>query len=342
MRVLGGRLATQTDTPAFQTAPATLTCEAAAIQMQTTTARTILVTGATGFIGSALVRALRGGGVRVIAASRRPSASEPPRSDVEWRTCDLLRPETLPAALSGVQVAYYLVHSMGAGGADFVERERRAAEAFARAAAQAGTQRVIYLGGPAPDCAPSAHLQSRLAVGEILRAGTVPCVELRASMVIGNGSVSWQIVRDLAVRLPVMILPKWLASRTRPVALDDVVAALIAAAEMPLPASAWFDLPGPEVMSGRQILERIAYLRGRRILIVEVPVLTPRLSALWLRLVTRADFSLARELVLGMTQDLLPKDDRFWSLVGHTQLMSFDAAARLALVAESPSTAPRN
>lgn len=302
--------------------------------MQTTTARNILVTGASGFIGSALVRALRDGGDRVIATSRRARAPERQGSGVEWRTCDLLRPETLPAALAGVQVAYYLVHSMGAGGVDFVDRERRAAEAFVHAAVQAGTQRVVYLGGPAPASAPSDHLQSRLTVGEILRASPIPTVELRASMVIGNGSVSWQIVRDLAVRLPVMVLPKWLASRTRPVALDDVLAALIAAAEMPLMASAWFDLPGPEVMSGRQILERIAYLRGRRILIVEVPVLTPRLSALWLRLVTRADFSLARELVLGMSQDLLPKDDRFWSLVGHTQLLSFDAAARLALAAE--------
>jgi uncharacterized protein YbjT (DUF2867 family) len=299
------------------------------------TIRNTLVTGATGFIGSALVRALCDRGERVIAASRRPRALERHGSAVEWRTCDLLRPETLPAALSGVQVAYYLVHSMGAGSADFVDRERRAAEAFSRAAANAGVQRIVYLGGPAPLTAPSEHLQSRLAVGEILRAGSVPAVELRASMVIGNGSVSWQIVRDLAVRLPVMVLPRWLESRTRPIALDDVLAALMAAAEMPVPSSAWFDLPGPEIMSGRQILERIASLRGRRILIVEVPVLTPRLSALWLRLVTRADFSLARELVLGMSQDLLPKDDRFWSLVGHTRLLTFDAAARRALDAES-------
>jgi uncharacterized protein YbjT (DUF2867 family) len=154
-------------------------------------------------------------------------------------------------------------------------------------------------------------------------------------MVIGNGSASWQIVRDLAMRLPAMVLPRWLKSRTRPVALDDVVAALIAAAELPLETSAWFDIPGPEIMSGRQILERIAALRGRRILAVEVPMLTPQLSALWLRLVTRTDFALARELVLGLGEDLLPANERFWNLIGHTQLVSFDDAARRALASES-------
>ena len=154
-------------------------------------------------------------------------------------------------------------------------------------------------------------------------------------MVIGYGSASWQIVRDLAMRLPAMVLPRWLKSRTRPVALDDVVTALIAAAELPIELSAWFDIPGPEIMSGRQILERIAALRGRRILAVEVPVLTPQLSALWLRLVTRADFTLARELVLGLSEDLLPRDERFWDLIGHKHLVSFDDAARRALANES-------
>ncbi|HEY3352185.1 MAG TPA: NAD(P)H-binding protein [Polyangia bacterium] len=292
-----------------------------------------LVTGATGFIGRALVPALRARGWRVVAASRRPAAGRS-AAGVEWRTCDLLRPETLDAALAGTRVAYYLVHSMGSGQTGFRALEQRAAAAFVAAAARAGIARIVYLGGPAPRGRPSEHLASRLGVGEILRAGPVPAVELRASMVIGHGSASWQIVRDLAMRLPVMVLPAWLRSRSRPVALDDVIAALAAAAELPPAGSAWFDVPGPEVLSGRQILERIAALRGRRIWALEVPLLTPQLSALWLKLVTRADFTLARELVLGLREDLLPRDDRFWSLIGRDRLVAFDEAARRALATE--------
>jgi uncharacterized protein YbjT (DUF2867 family) len=290
-----------------------------------------LVTGASGFIGRALIPALLARGFRVIATSRRPRAAA---DGVLWRTCDLLAPASLPEAFEGARVAYYLVHSMGGASPDFRQLERKTAEAFVAAAAKAGVERIVYLGGPAPPGVPSEHLRSRLEVGEILRAGPVPVAELRASMVIGHGSASWQIVRDLAVRLPVMVLPKWLASRTRPIALQDVVEALVSAANLPLPHSEWFDLPGPEVMNGQQILERIAELRGRRFLALKVPFLSPRLSALWLRLITRTDFALARELVLGLEQDLLPKDERFWSLIGHTQLMSFDAAARYALASE--------
>jgi uncharacterized protein YbjT (DUF2867 family) len=300
----------------------------------------ILVTGATGFIGRALVPALVARGKQVVAGSRRPEAARD-RTGVEWRTIDLDRPETLPAALAGVQIAYYLVHGMRGGDPNFPQLERMAAEAFAAAAARAGVRRIVYLGGPAPAGNPSPHLASRLAVGEILRSGPVPAVELRASIVIGSAGVSWRIVRDLAMRLPAMVLPRWLRSRTRPVALDDVVAALAAAADLPLAASAWFDLPGPEILTGRQILERIASLQGRRILVIEVPLLSPRLSALWLRVVTRADFAVARELVLGLGGDLLPKDDRFWSLIGHTRLIAFDEAARRALAEEPPEVGLR-
>ena len=295
--------------------------------------RRTLITGATGFIGRALMLALSGRGQQVIAASRGTGQA---RAGVEWRSFDLLRPDTHPAALTGAGVAYYLAHSMGGGHADFRALERRAAEAFVSSAAAAGVERIVYLGGPQPLGPPSEHLRSRLEVGEILRAVPIPTVELRASMVIGNGSASWQIVRDLAMRLPVMVLPRWLRSRTRPVALPDVIVALTAAAELPLERSAWFDLPGPEILSGRQILERIGALRGRRILALDVPLLTPRLSALWLKLVTRTDYTLARELVAGLGEDLLPKDERFWQLIGHTRLVSFDEAARRAMADERP------
>lgn len=294
--------------------------------------RSVLVTGATGFIGRALVSALVGRSRQVVAVSRQQRPTGAP--GVTWRACDLNRPESLVGAFEGIRVAYYLVHSMAGGAAHFRATEQRAAQAFAVAAAEAGVERVIYLGGPAPLGPPSEHLRSRLEVGEMLRAGRVRALELRASMVIGFGSASWQIVRDLAVRLPFMVLPKWLSSRTCPVALDDVVEALVSAADLPLEQSAWFDLPGPEIMSGEQILERIAALTGRRFFALKVPFLTPELSALWLRLVTRTDFGLARELVLGLAEDLLPKDARFWQLIGHTELVPFDVAARRALLAE--------
>ena len=302
--------------------------------MQDSEGRVALVTGATGFIGRALVPALVAHGWRVAAATRRTAHDAPAAAGVEWRDFDLMRPETLPSALAGARVAYYLVHSMGQGATDFRKLERNAAKAFVTAAASAGLERIVYLGGPAPADHPSEHLRSRLDVGEILRAGVVPVVELRASMVIGHGSASWQIVRDLAMRLPVMVLPKWLNSRTRPVALDDVIDALIAAADVALERSEWFDVPGPETMTGQQILERIAALRGRHFLAVKVPFLTPQLSALWLRLITRTDFALARELVMGLEHDLLPKDARFWQLIGHDELVSFDDAARRALSSE--------
>jgi len=293
----------------------------------------VLVTGATGFIGRALLTALAARGQSVVAASRHPPrASQTER--VEWRACDLAKPASLANALSGIRVAYYLVHSMGGPAKHFRELERASARAFVAAAEAAGVERIVYLGGPAPEGPPSEHLRSRLEVGEILRTSRISAIELRASMVIGCGSASWQIVRDLAVRLPVMVLPRWLGSRTCPVALDDVIDALIAAAELPVARSEWFDLPGPEIMSGQQILERIAALRGRRFLALKVPFLTPKLSALWLRLVTRTDFNLARELVLGLERDLLPKDARFWELIGRSQLLPFDVAARRALAAE--------
>jgi uncharacterized protein YbjT (DUF2867 family) len=161
-------------------------------------------------------------------------------------------------------------------------------------------------------------------------------------MIVGNGSVSWQIVRDLAVRLPLMILPRWLESRSCPVALADVIAALVAAKRIALEKSAWFDIPGPTVLSAREMLTRVARLRGRRVPMVRVPVLTPRLSALWLKLVTGADYAIARELVLGLAEDLLPESASYWDLVGRRPLVSFEDAAREALRTEGqPATGAR-
>jgi uncharacterized protein YbjT (DUF2867 family) len=304
---------------------------------------TSLVLGASGFVGRSLVPALVEEGERVRAASRHSrdsrhstEAEGETRSElVEPVVCDVRKPETLPAALRGVETVYYLVHSMSSGDhGDYRRVERASAENLAAAAEAAGCKRIVYLGGVAPRGAPSKHLASRLGVGEVLRSGGVPAIELRASMIIGNGSTSWQIVRDLGTRLPIMLLPRWSKSKSRPVALRDVVAALVAARRVPLERSAWFDVPGPEVLTARAMLERVGRLRGVSVPMVPVPVLTPRLSAMWLKLVTGADYAVAKELVLGLEKDLLPENDRFWDLIGHRGLTTFDEAAREALATE--------
>jgi uncharacterized protein YbjT (DUF2867 family) len=195
----------------------------------------------------------------------------------------------------------------------------------------------VYLGGVAPagGRGGSDHLRSRLDVGAALRAGPVAAIELRASMIVGLGSLSWLIVRDLAARLPVMVLPRWLKSRTQPIAIDDVVIALVRALELPVPGSAWFDLPGPVTLSGREILEETARIMGLgHPRMLELPLLSPHLSSLWVRFVTRAQWSVAREVVVGLTEDLLAADDRFWRLVDHPDRLPFAEAARRALDAE--------
>jgi len=293
-----------------------------------------LVLGASGFVGRALIPALQDAGESVRAASRRPrpgAREDRPR----WIACDLERPQTLGPALEGIECAYYLVHSMGkAGSDDFRATEARCAHNLASAAADAGCRRIVYLGGVAPRGRPSAHLASRLEVGEILRAGSVPAIELRAAMIIGNGSASWQIMRDLAVRLPFMVLPRWLESKSCPIALPDVITALVDARTIAVETSAWFDIPGPDVLSAREMLEIVGALQRRRIPAIRVPILTPKLSALWLKLVTRTDYALARELVLGLGEDLLPADARYWELTGHPPRWSFRDAAAYALATE--------
>ncbi len=298
-----------------------------------TTSQRILVTGATGFVGRALIPALLEEGYTLRATSRRPVRG-PSVDRLEWVTCDVSQRGDLDRAMEGVDAVFFLVHSMGGGSHDYADTERKTAVGVREAAARAGVKRIVYLGGVAPAGEVSEHLKSRLAVGELLRAGSVPALELRASMIIGAGSASWQIVRDLAMRLPAMLLPSWTASRTCPIALADVVVALVRALELPLPTSAWYDIPGPDVVSGRQILSTIAALRGRRVPSVSVPFLSVSLSSWWLKLVTRADFSLARELVLGFKGDLLPTDARYWSEIHYEPCWNFEEAARQALADE--------
>lgn len=298
----------------------------------------LLLTGATGFVGSAVRRELAANGWHVRCLTRDAARGRRDEPDLEWVEGDVGDPSACARALAGSSAALYLVHGIGEG-PDYHRREVAAASTFSRAAAEAGVERIVYLGGVAPAGTGSDHLRSRLDVGEALRAGPVKTVELRASMIVGQGSLSWLIVRDLAARLPVMVLPRWLKSCTQPVAIDDVVIALVRALEMPLPSSACFDLPGPATLSGREILEETARAMGlEHPRMLEVPLLSPRLSSLWVRFVTRAKWSVAREVVVGLTEDLLARDDRFWHLVDHPMRLSFADAARLALRAESYET----
>jgi uncharacterized protein YbjT (DUF2867 family) len=295
----------------------------------------VLLTGATGFIGSHLHDGLVADGWEVRCLTRRPheAARRWPRRD--WVAGDVGDEDALWRSLSGCRGAYYLVHGMGDLGPGWRAREVQTAEKFATAAAGVGLERVVYLGGVAPAGPPSEHLAARLETGQALRAGAVPCLELRAGMVIGEGSASWTIVRDLAARLPAMVLPAWLEHRSEPVALDDVAAALVAAAVLPLPASDVWDLPGPEALPGREILRRVAAVMGRRPLLFKVPFVSPSLSSHWIRLVTRADHRLAAELVEGLTSDLLATRPGFQELAGLPPPLGLEEAVRRALEAEA-------
>jgi uncharacterized protein YbjT (DUF2867 family) len=303
----------------------------------------VLLTGATGFVGGALWPVLLGAGYPVRGLTRHLDESRRRAPQREWAEADLETgsPDDLARLLDGCGVAFYLVHGMAAGASDFRRREVEQATRFARAAARAGVERLVYLGGVAPAGPPSEHLLSRLEVGEALRSGATPAIELRASMIIGAGSVSWIIVRDLAARLPAMVLPRWLRSRTEPVAIDDVVAALVAAIDLPQEGSADFDLPGPACLTAREILEATAVQLGLRPpLVVEVPLLTPWLSSHWVRLVTRANWAVARELVLGLEHDLLARDGAYWERIGHRERVGFVEATRRAIAADVAGRRP--
>ncbi len=296
----------------------------------------VLLTGASGFVGRRLAPVLEAVGWQLRCVSRNAADMQRQWPQRQWLQADLTQADDLERALTGCRVAYYLVHSLGQSSHGLFVREQAAAEMFAAAAERAGVERIVYLGAIAPQGSPSEHLRSRLEVGRVLRAGRVSTLELRASIIVGFGSASWRIVRDLAARLPGMVLPRWLRSQSEPVGIDDVIIALATGARLPLGGSASFDLPGPEIMSYREVLVRTARLFGhRRLRVVDVPVLSPKLSSQWIRLITTADWAVARELVLGLTHDLIARSDEYWQLTAHPPLLRFDEAARSALDEEA-------
>jgi uncharacterized protein YbjT (DUF2867 family) len=301
--------------------------------MEATSPTRVLVFGASGYIGNNLVPFLAALGHTVRAAARRRDALEARGwHGVEVAHADALAPETLGAALNGIDVAYYLVHSMAAG-PDFPRHDRVAARNFRDAAARVGVRRIVYLGGLQPGGRTSAHLESRCETGAILRAGPVPVTEVRAGVIIGPGSAAFEVIRDLVFHLPGMVTPRWVRSRSQPIALDDVLEYLARLPFLSEAAGATFDVGGPEVLTYEDLMRQFGELVGRRPLIVPVPVLTPQLSSYWLNLVTAVPTNVARALIEGLEHDVLADDAAIRTLVP-LRLKPYREAAATALAVE--------
>ncbi len=268
----------------------------------------IAVAGATGYVGGKLCARLRERGLEVRALARQPErASDLEDIGCEVRQADVLDPETLEPALEEIEVAYYLVHSMGRGSdGDFAQHDKEGAENFAAAAAAAGVRRIIYLGGLGEG---SEHLASRHATAETLCAGDVPVTYFRAAAVIGAGSESFLTVFYLVRRLPLMITPRWVTTRTQPIAIDDAVAFLAAASDLAAPLDREIQIGGPDVTTYGGMIDELARALGRRPpLRLTVPVLTPALSSLWIGLVTPVDAGVARPLIEGLATETVVTD----------------------------------
>jgi uncharacterized protein YbjT (DUF2867 family) len=254
-----------------------------------------------------------------------------PRADAgaRWLVADAASGEGVAEALFDADVVYYLVHSLGSR--DFEEQDRAAAEIVAQQSARADVKQIVYLGGlGADDPDASAHLRSRRETGERLASAGVPVTTLRAAMIVGKGSAAFETILGLVKRLPVMITPSWVSTPTQPIALDDVARYLAGVCGNEAALGKGFDVGGPEVMTYRQMIERIARLLGRRPVIVEVAVLTPYLSSLWLKLVTPVNAAVARPLVEGLRNPTVAREERIRELLPF-ELTPFDEAARQAL-----------
>jgi uncharacterized protein YbjT (DUF2867 family) len=284
----------------------------------------VAVFGATGTIGTALLPALARSH-EVVALSRREQNAD----GVSWLRADASDAGSVRRALEGVDVAYHLVHSLGTR--DFEERDRAAARIVAEQAARARLSQLVYLGGLGDDAPQlSPHLRSRFETEKELASGAVPLTTLRAAIVVGRGSAGFETIVALVDRLPAMVCPRWVGVRTQPIALADVVEYLAGVCGHPQAIGEGFDAGGPEVMTYREMIERVAAERGKRPLILEVPVLTPRLSSYWLHLVTPVKASVARPLIEGLRNETIAKNERIRDLVP-LELTPFDVAARAAL-----------
>jgi uncharacterized protein YbjT (DUF2867 family) len=284
----------------------------------------VVVFGASGTVGRPLVDELARTHDVVAVSRNEQEATEA----VNWKQADATDSDSVARVLEGADVVYYLVHSLGR--ADFEQQDLLAAETTAREAERAGVKQLVYLGGLGDDSAElSPHLRSRRETGARLASTSVPVTTLRAAMVVGRGSAAFETIVALVDRLPAMVTPRWVSTRTQPIALADVVEYLAGVAGREPALGSGYDVGGPEVLTYREMMERIATLRGKRPFIFEVPVLTPYLSSLWLHVITPVKAGVARPLIEGLRIETVARDKRIRELVP-IELTPFDVAAKEA------------
>jgi uncharacterized protein YbjT (DUF2867 family) len=300
--------------------------------------KNILLTGPTGFIGGRLLHALDEEGLRVrclVRISERLVIKRSLKQEPEVAYADLLQPETLPQAMEGMDAAFYLVHSMGgrsiAETKAFAERDRKCARNFLKAAEEAGVKRIIYLGGLGETGDKlSEHLASRQEVAHILQSGSLETTALRAAVIIGAGGAFFELIRYLAERLPVMMCPRWIDTRSQPIAVQDVISYLVGCLREPAAAGQTFDIGGPDIVSYREMIEIYARVRGLHRVLFTVPILTPRLSAYWINLITPVPAGIVFPLVEGLKNEVICRDNRIRELIS-VDLMSMEEAICAAL-----------
>ena len=294
----------------------------------------VLVTGATGYVGGRLTPRLleQGYAVRVLVRQGPERLDGRPWAQaVEVAVGDVLEPATLAPALADVDVAYYMIHSMSSTG-EFRDRDIQAARNFGTAAAQAGVQRIIYLGGLGDsDSDLSEHLRSRQETGDALRAAGVPVTEFRAAVVIGSGSISFEMLRHLTERVPVMICPKWVYTRIQPIAIRNLLQYLTEALVTPASAGEIIEIGGAEVLTYAEMMQGYAQIRGLRRTLLPVPLLTPRLSSYWVHLVTPIPSAIAKPLIKGLHNEVIVTDDKAQRLFPDIALFDYAAAVEMAL-----------
>jgi uncharacterized protein YbjT (DUF2867 family) len=296
--------------------------------------RTVLVSGATGYVGGRLVPCLLQEGYRVRCFVRDANRlrAQPWGDRVDVAVGDALEPETLDAAMRGIDAAYYLIHSLGTG-EDFAERDRRAATYFRKAAERHGVERIVYLGGIRPKGdRQSKHLKSRMETGDVLRDGPVPVTEFRAAQIVGSGSLSFELVRYLTERVPIMICPKWVRTPTQPIAIRTVLQYLVEALDTPASTGQTIEIGGASVLTYAEMFKTYAKVRGLDRPIVHVPFLTPRLSSHWIGLVTPISNRVARPLIEGLDNEVTVDDPgRVRQMFPDIHPIPYEAAVRLAL-----------